>query len=481
MMSRAKKTRVLLGLFPESASVDGSASFNDAVLNGIKDHCDVSIISYTMRDPRSHETSLGNGSLVKEAEFRGLPALKVSPISNLSFDISKSKKTREANETRCIAKAISSFARKRDIDVIHVLQWLTLKSAFTEGALLSGCRVVHTPYDYWAVCPTYFLRYQNRYNECDGPDASGAKCYHCQVRGGMDRNAEKVDNQNRIRRLFINLLGAILYRKPLLRFFSRRSFFNLGYRFELQVQNMERLEATKRFYAGCDRILPMTTLWGETLATLTGVGVDKFHVCPPGAFKSTERLPKGDRFENPIKIGHLHRTSHEGGTFFVLKAWAAANIKASSAKLVIYAQPGGEHVIRRAGFSTLIDNESVQVKEGRIADQMADALMPLAAIVTGYQWNIGACGNSTASSYGIPTIASDWRFEGYERESSLRENSNCIFYKKWDVDSLAETFKRVSENPAVLENIFDNFEMPSGFTHDDFCSRLLSAYQNCLV
>ena len=480
MNSISKRPRVLLGLFPETPAVDGSASFNDAVFNGLKEHCQVSFIVVAKPNRNGDSTAGGNGPLFSEVEFRGHPALRISPKSRLSFDLSKSKQTREAEETRNIATAIAAFAKKHEIDLVHVLQWLTLKSAFFEGALLSNRRVVHTPYDYWAVCPTYYLRYKNCSNECSGPDDVGTKCYRCMIQGRSNESQVVGGQGSKFRRALKNFLEPILCQKALLWLLSRRRTIDFGWRFQLQVEYMERLAATRRFYTKCDRILPMSKSWGKKLSTISGVDLGKFRVCSPGAFTAEEKLSKGDRFQRPIQIGHLHRTSQEGGTFFVLESWKTARIRVSDAQLVIYAQPGGEELIRRAGYGELIDNGSVLVKEGRIADKMAEALMPLAAIVTGYQWDIGMCGNATVTSYGIPTIASDWRFDGYERESFLRENSNCIFYKKWDVSSLMGKFQQLAANPTILEDIFDSFEMPAGFTHKDFIKRILSVYDDCL-
>jgi hypothetical protein len=474
-----RRLRVLLGVFNETSAVDGSSSLNSAIINGLMERVDLYAIVFSRHPDSSSRKNLIVEPSFSQTVFNGVPALRIVAGKQLSFDVSESNRSLPAKHTRSIARAVADFSKVRQVDVVHVLQWLSLKAAFFEGAVLSGAKVFHTPYDYWAVCPTYYLRYQNRYNECSGPDATGFKCYKCKQIG--TREGVDIHKSKRIRFMFDRIISLVLYNKPLMQFLGRRFHADFGYRYSQQLEVIQRIEATKRYYSKCYRILPMSSPWARKLSEITGVDRSKFHVCPPGALAIGKRLPKGSRYEPPLRIGHLHRTSNEGGTYFVLQAWASAGIPSHLGQLIIYAQPGGEQLIRDKGFSQLLDSGSVVVKEGRISDKMEEALMPLAAIVTGYQWEIGICGNTTASVFGIPTIASDWRLEGSEDDTFLREGINCIYYKKWDVESLSAKFKLVIGDPQILENLFDNFDMPGGFTFDDYMSRLLSYYEEVLV
>jgi len=98
------------------------------------------------------------GPLTEEKLHCGLPALFVRPRTDLAYNLTRSaSQSDDVAEGQYLARCIAEFARKQNVDVIHILQWAMLKTCLFEAALLAGIPFVHTPYEYWSVCPQYFL------------------------------------------------------------------------------------------------------------------------------------------------------------------------------------------------------------------------------------------------------------------------------------------------------------------------------------
>jgi hypothetical protein len=168
-----RRFRVLVGHFSEEVYSDGSNALNDALLNGLQEVADLSLIVTNYWGQRR------SGPLVEETVFQGIPAVVIRPRTKLAFDLTDTAAlTDRVAEGRYIAQFIADFATRQKIDLMHVLQWGHLKGCLFEAALRAGIPFVHTPYEYWSVCPQYFLLQYGR-TVCSGPDESGRKCRDC--------------------------------------------------------------------------------------------------------------------------------------------------------------------------------------------------------------------------------------------------------------------------------------------------------------
>jgi glycosyltransferase involved in cell wall biosynthesis len=241
-----------------------------------------------------------------------------------------------------------------------------------------------------------------------------------------------------------------------------------------------QLRALRHYLAQAARILPMNSTWGNELSKHLRIPPSKFTVCAPGTFDKATKLPKGGRFDLPLQFGHPHRVSYQAGTYFVLEAWRKSKIPRDKGVLHIYGAQGDRDLLGSTIYSDLIESGSIMVHEGRIANRLDEVFLPLAAVISGYQWKIGACGNPSATARGIPTISSRWEHTNSEKETPAREGINALLYDKWNSDSLAEVLRSCTENPTLLERLYETCEFPPGFTHKDFIERYLQVYEDVL-
>jgi hypothetical protein len=168
-----KRYRILVGHLSEEIYSDGSTALNNTLLSGLREVVDLSLIVtnyWGQRNPGPH---------VEETVHYGLPALVIRPRTRLAFDLtSNAAVTDGVAEGQYLAQCMADYALKQKIDLMHILQWGHLKGCLFEAALRARIPFVHTPYDYWSVCPEFFLLQYGR-SICSGPDESGRKCRDC--------------------------------------------------------------------------------------------------------------------------------------------------------------------------------------------------------------------------------------------------------------------------------------------------------------
>ena len=165
-----KRYRILVGHISEETYTDGSTALNNAFLDGLKEVADLSLIV------TNYWGQIRSGPLVEETAYHGIPALFIRPRTRLAFDLTTSAvPTDGVAEGQYLAQCIADYALKQQIDLMHILQWGQLKGCLFEAALRARIPFVHTPYEYWSICPEFFLL-QYGHTICSGPDESGRKC-----------------------------------------------------------------------------------------------------------------------------------------------------------------------------------------------------------------------------------------------------------------------------------------------------------------
>jgi len=477
-----RRRKILLGHVSVEKYPDGSTSFNEAVVSGLKPVADLHLL---VTDYFGKQRT---GPLLEETTVHGIPALVVRPRTGLAFDLTDAAFPSEGvSEGRYLADRIAEYASSQDIDLMHILQWGYLKGCLFEAALRARIPFVHTPYEYWSVCPQYFLLQYGR-TTCSGPDESSRKCRDCMnhlqplplPRAPAPYPRPQETFRQKLPQRLEWRLERFLRSDFAMKLFGPDWEHLFGSTFGRQWDITFHLRALRHYLARAARILPMNTFWARELSEHLRVPLNKFTVCPAGVFEAVRKLPKGDRFELPLHFGHPHRVSRETGTFLVLDAWRTAAISREQGILHIYGQDGSTYLLREQGYDDLIRSGSVQIHEERIGDRLDEVFMPLAAVISAYTWKIGACGNIHAIARGIPTIAGRWDYPEFERESAVREGVNALTYRRWDMDSLAEVLRTCTHDPGRLERLYDRCELPPGFTHKDFIDRYLRVYEDVL-
>jgi hypothetical protein len=475
--------KILIGHLSEEKYSDGSTAFNDAVVRGLKPVADLCLIV------TNYFGKQRGRPLAEETILDGIPALVVRPRTDLAFDLRSNTYPLEGvAEGRYLAGRIAEYALKQNVDVMHILQWGYLKGCLFEAALEAGVPFVHTPYEYWSVCPQYFLLQYGR-SICSGPDESGRKCRDCMNHLEPLRPPEPLP-YSRPERTFLQSLPErfewrlqrFLKSELALKIFGPEWERLFGPTFGRQWDITLHLHALRYYLSRAARILPMNTFWARELSMHLRIPAHMFTVCPPGVVsESVRKLPKGDRFKPPLHFGHPHRVSRETGTFFVLDAWRRSAITADQGVLHIYGQSDSTNLLRARGYDELIRSGSVRVHEERIADRLDEVFAPLAAVISAYTWKVGACGNVHSIAMGIPTIAGRWDYPEYATESPIREGINALIYRRWDAASLAEVLQTCTREPARLEALYEHCELTPGFTHKDFIDRYLRVYENVVL
>jgi glycosyltransferase involved in cell wall biosynthesis len=478
-----KSYRVLVGLLSEEDYSDGSTALNNIIVSGLKEVVDLSLVvtGYWGRQRP--------GPLVEETFHHGLPALVIRPRTRLAFDLTDNAVlTDGVAEGQYLAQCIANYASKQQVDLMHVLQWGHLKGCLFEAALRARIPFVHTPYEYWSVCPAYFLLQYGR-TICSGPDESGRKCRNCvsNLEHLPRRQPQPLPYARPTKTFMQKLPERLTWRlqsfaesELAMKMFGPQWEPLFGPAFGRQQEIASHLRALRFYLARAARILPMNTFWARELSKHLRIPFDKFTVCPPGV-EMTRKIPKGDRFKPPLHFGHPHRVSRESGTFVVLDAWRKSAVTPDHGILHIYGQDGSQDLLRTTGYEDLIRSGSVKVHEGRIADKLDEVFQPLAAVVSAYSWKIGSCGNTDAIARGVPNIAGHWDYPEYEKDTPVRDGLNALTYRRWDVDSLADVFRNCARDPAQLERLYDTCELPSGFTRKDFIERYHRVYKEILA
>jgi len=478
-----KRYRILVGHLSEEIYSDGSTALNNTLLSGLREVADLSLIVTNYWGQRRP------GPLVEETVHDGLPALVIRPRTRLAFDLTSSAAlTDGVAEGQYLAQYMADYALKQKIDLMHILQWGHLKGCLFEAALRARIPFVHTPYEYWSVCPEFFLLQYGR-SICSGPDESGRKCRDCMNNlERLPRAQHQLPYARPVKTFMQDLPARLAWRlqkfgksELAMKIFGPQWEPLFGPTYGDQWEIASHLRALRYYLSLAERILPMNTFWARELSKHLRVPFDKFTVCPAGVFEMTRKLPKGDRFKPPLHFGHPHRVSRESGTFFVLDAWRTSGVTLDQGILHIYGQNGSRHLLRETGYEDLIRTGSVIVHEERIADKLDEVFLPLAAVVSAYSWKLGACGNGHAIARGIPNIAGHWDYPEYEKESPVREGVNALTYRRWDVDSLADVFRGCARDPGRLECLYDTCALPSGFTQKDFVRRYRRVYEEILA
>ena len=159
-----KRYRILVGHVSAETHADGSTALNDAVISGLKEVADLSLIV------TNYWGKGRSGPLVEETVHHGIPALFIRPLTRLAFDLTASAAPTDAvAEGQYLAQCIADYALKQKIDLMHILQWGQLKGCLFEAALRARIPFVHTPYEYWSICPQFFQLQYGR-TICSGPD-----------------------------------------------------------------------------------------------------------------------------------------------------------------------------------------------------------------------------------------------------------------------------------------------------------------------
>jgi glycosyltransferase involved in cell wall biosynthesis len=419
---------------------------------------------------------------MEEGDYEGLPALKLRPRTNLAFDLRNTAIRNDGvAEGRCLAQGIADFAREHKVDLIHILQWGHLKGVLFEAAIRAGIPFVHTPYEYWSVCPMYYLRQHNR-TLCSGPDDYGRKCWDC-INHFETVPAAYADPKLQPPKTwtgrFKRRLQIQISTERIMRLFGPRWAPFFGSVYASQWELALRLRSVRAYLAHAARILPMTPLWADELRQHLRLPKERFTVCPPGIPDSATPLPKGNRFAPPLQFGHLHRVSRETGTYFVLEAWRKACIKPAQAVLNIYGQTGAVDFLRESEYRSLIDAGCVRVHEGRIANRLDEVLSQLAAVITCYMWKTGGDTYPDAIAHGVPSIVA--RGDDDLVESNLIfDGINGFTFRRGDANALADVLQKCALDPERLARLYDTCSLPVGWRLNDMIERYLRVYEDVL-
>jgi glycosyltransferase involved in cell wall biosynthesis len=337
-----------------------------------------------------------------------------------------------------MAARMKEYIREFRPDVVHFMHLQGISASVIPVVKRLGLPALYTATDFWAVCPVVDLRRHDG-AMCEGPDiAHCPKCVASRMSGSRFRTAALRTPGTGLR------IAGALARTPL----AKRV---LPLR---QLQELEeRPEYIRRQINSLDRVIAPSRL-ARDLLVRNGIDPALVEVRHYGLDTSKiEAASRSGDGSSGLRIGFIGTLGPHKGCDLLVRAFR--RLAGVDATLAVYGEPQGFDTFRVELERMAAGDRRIEFRGSFPPEQIGEVLAGLDVLAVPSRWYENTpLVVYAAMAAGVPVVATD--LGGLSEV--IEHGKNGLLFELEDVDGLANSLRRLYEEPELLERLRSGIE-----------------------